>query len=588
MAFAGHALAQASALDERLLEAENIRSTTSPRFAELLKELREEVDSPGSSASKLQRQRLKYLQAYDLGVYKNKREHGIELAKQLIAETRDKNIRYRATALVANLAAINRRFATGLRYLDRTLKQAPQIADKNIRHEGLAVAATLYNEYGQPRIGLRYAEKVLRDQPNQRMQCVAGMFMIQSKYELGSLSKDDGDVRQVIDSCMAIGERMSAHFAKFTLARKMKREGRIDEGLGLMKASLEEVEGIGYERLTSEIHSIIAELKLAQGDIGAAESHARESIAVGGKVVSQQQLINSYKTLYQVAEISGRPAEALAMHKRYAAANLVREHDIKTRQLAYEIYKHQKDISDMVIADLQRKNMVMSLESELVSQRETKKTMALVLLMVALAALVFWSMQIKRHQNQLRRLAQTDMLTGIGNRHYFTRKSERALLDSARDGEVSALVMFDLDHFKAVNDTYGHGAGDWVLKQVGKTCAAHCRKVDYIGRLGGEEFAILLRGMDLAGATRIAEDCRSKFAQLDTRESGYSFVVTASFGVTSTAQSGYDLSRLLSHADQMLYRAKKEGRNRVCAYTADAAAEQRNTRQGPTLTVVGG
>jgi diguanylate cyclase (GGDEF)-like protein len=237
---------------------------------------------------------------------------------------------------------------------------------------------------------------------------------------------------------------------------------------------------------------------------------------------------------------------------------------------------------------LQRKNMVMSLESELVSQRETKKTMALVLLMVALAALVFWSMQIKRHQNQLRRLAQTDMLTGIGNRHYFTRKSERALLDSARDGEVSALVMFDLDHFKAVNDTYGHGAGDWVLKQVGKTCAAHCRKVDYIGRLGGEEFAILLRGMDLAGATRIAEDCRSKFAQLDTRESGYSFVVTASFGVTSTAQSGYDLSRLLSHADQMLYRAKKEGRNRVCAYTADAAAEQRNTRQGPTLTVVGG
>ena len=185
-------------------------------------------------------------------------------------------------------------------------------------------------------------------------------------------------------------------------------------------------------------------------------------------------------------------------------------------------------------------------------------------------------------------MAQTDTLTGVGNRHYFTKSSERALQEAARDGEVGALVMFDLDHFKAINDTYGHGAGDWVLKQVGKVCLAHCRKADFIGRLGGEEFAVLLRGADLAGAMRVAEECRSKLAQLDTRESGYSFVVTASFGVTSTAQSGYDLSRLLSHADQMLYRAKNEGRNRVCAYTADAAADQRSKRASPTLTVVGG
>jgi diguanylate cyclase len=147
-------------------------------------------------------------------------------------------------------------------------------------------------------------------------------------------------------------------------------------------------------------------------------------------------------------------------------------------------------------------------------------------------------------------------------------------------------VMFDLDHFKAINDTYGHGAGDWVLKQVGKTCAAHCRKVDYIGRIGGEEFAVFLRGVDAAAAALTAENCRSQLAQIDTRECGYSFVVTASFGVSSTAQSGYDLSRLLSHADQMLYRAKNEGRNRVCTYTTENAGDGKSPKRAPTLSVV--
>jgi diguanylate cyclase (GGDEF)-like protein len=185
-------------------------------------------------------------------------------------------------------------------------------------------------------------------------------------------------------------------------------------------------------------------------------------------------------------------------------------------------------------------------------------------------------------------LAQTDTLTGLGNRHFFTQKSERALIDAARAGQPASLVMFDLDHFKAINDTYGHGAGDWVLKQVGKTCSSHCRKVDYLGRIGGEEFAVLLHGLDLSAAARLAEDCRSQLAQIDTRECGYSFVVTASFGVSSTAQSGYDLSRLLSHADQMLYRAKNEGRNRVCAYTAETAADHKSPKRTPTLSVVGG
>jgi diguanylate cyclase len=587
--FAGYARAEASALDERIEEVEQLKSKGSPNFAELLQQLRVDVEKPNSGASTLQRQRIKYLQAYELGVYKDRRDQGIEVAKQLIAETKNPGVKYRANALVANLAAINRRFAVGLRYLDRTLAMRNKVADKNIRHEGVAVAAMLYNEYGQPHIGLRYAHEVLRDNPNDRMRCIAGVFKIESKYHLNSLGRDNREVQEVIDNCVSIDEKIPANLARFTLARKLGAEGNRAEAVRLLESAKSEIESIGYPRLTSELHSIIGQLKLAEGQIDAAEAHARQAVASGGHVVSLLPLISAYETLYQVAEVTGRPVEALAMYKQYAEADIARERDVKTRQLAYEMYKHQTQQRDQTIAALQREKQVLMLEQKLEREGAQKARLAMVLLLVALAALVFWALQIKRHQNQLRRIAQTDMLTGIGNRHYFTKKSERALLDAARDGEVGSLLMFDLDHFKAINDTYGHGAGDWVLKQVGKTCAAHCRKVDLIGRLGGEEFAVLLPGLDLTSAVRVAEDCRSKLAQLDTRESGYSFVVTASFGVTSTTQSGYDLSRLLSHADQMLYRAKKEGRNRVCAYSLDtAASDQRGKRPSPSLTVVGG
>ncbi len=130
--------------------------------------------------------------------------------------------------------------------------------------------------------------------------------------------------------------------------------------------------------------------------------------------------------------------------------------------------------------------------------------------------------------------------------------------------------MFDLDGFKTINDAYGHDAGDWVLQRVASTCAGLCRRIDRFGRVGGEEFAILLHGCELDAALRVAEDCRVRLALIDTRETGHAFPVSASFGVTTAALSGYSLSSLMSHADLMLYRAKREGRNTVRAYAGDA------------------
>jgi len=181
-------------------------------------------------------------------------------------------------------------------------------------------------------------------------------------------------------------------------------------------------------------------------------------------------------------------------------------------------------------------------------------------------------------QMSFRRLAETDTLTGISNRHHFTRQAEQALAYCARSGEDVGLIMFDLDHFKAINDRYGHVTGDFVLTRVAQECKKRCRRNDRFGRIGGEEFAILLIGCDLETTARMAHVCCAHIAEVDTSESGHCFPVTASFGVTTASLSGYELTRMLSHADQMLYRSKHDGRNQVSVHspgsTRDRVAEE--------------
>ena len=563
--------------DTLLRQADAVRTSDADRFAELMRQLREDK----SAKSDLQRQHFTYLHAYQVGLYDD------QIAKQLFNEARDPTIKYRAGGLAASFSALNRDLSTGLRYIQDAMAMRRQIADKTIRHEGIANSALLYAEIGQHRISLRYAKEVLADKPGPRMQCIAGQHRVSAEFQLGLLPKDAAVIQRVIDHCLAQRESISANITRGLLARKYAADGDLPGAVSLIEQVLPEVEATRYPRLIAGAHAQLAELKLALGDVAAAEAHANATVALGEQIRSSSTLVSAYNTLYKIAATREKPSVALDLYKRYAEAEMAHQSDVRTRELAYEIVKHETEMQSKRLAEAEQANQVLRLQQTLERESAQKARLAMVFLMLVLAAIVFWAIQIKRHQGQLQRLAQTDALTGLGNRYFFTRKSERSLVDAARAGEPVALVMFDLDHFKAINDTYGHGAGDWVLKQVGRTCGALCRKIDYLGRIGGEEFAVLLRGYDLAAASRLAEDCRSQLAQIDTRESGYNFVVTASFGVSSTAESGYDLSRLLSHADKMLYRAKNEGRNRVCAYTAEAAAaEQKSPKRSPSLSIV--
>lgn len=174
----------------------------------------------------------------------------------------------------------------------------------------------------------------------------------------------------------------------------------------------------------------------------------------------------------------------------------------------------------------------------------------------------------KRYEKELLRMATTDVLTGVANRRYFQNMLSEEFARFQRTGEKTSVLMLDIDHFKQVNDSYGHAMGDEVIRRVAHTCMNMVRKVDKVGRLGGEEFAIILPGCDLPGAVGLAERLRMTMLSLDFIATTHVFHISISVGVAMFEPGQQDGGMALNKADKALYVAKQSGRNRVYAIDA--------------------
>lgn len=171
---------------------------------------------------------------------------------------------------------------------------------------------------------------------------------------------------------------------------------------------------------------------------------------------------------------------------------------------------------------------------------------------------------LKTTEETLRTRSITDEMTRWFNRGHFLHAGSRAVQRAQRQQTRLALIMFDIDHFKSINDSYGHATGDSVIQQVTQLVGRRVRSVDIAARMGGEEFAILLEGASLGDARSIAEQARKQISDTQFKAtSGLNFHVTISFGVSMLQPEDSSIDSLLSRADSALYKAKTNGRNRT-------------------------
>jgi diguanylate cyclase (GGDEF)-like protein len=173
------------------------------------------------------------------------------------------------------------------------------------------------------------------------------------------------------------------------------------------------------------------------------------------------------------------------------------------------------------------------------------------------------STESKAHEDHLQALATTDVLTGLPNRRLLFETGKRAFDLARRHGTPLSLLMLDGDKFKAINDTYGHPAGDAVLQRIAELCRVVCRTSDLPARYGGEEFVILLPMTGGEGAREVAERLRGAAEDTVVEHDGRTLRFTVSIGVAAMHRTAASFESLLEGADAALYRAKGSGRNRV-------------------------
>jgi diguanylate cyclase (GGDEF)-like protein len=191
-----------------------------------------------------------------------------------------------------------------------------------------------------------------------------------------------------------------------------------------------------------------------------------------------------------------------------------------------------------------------------------------ILLFIA-AAYLFGSIVKERIAIWYKRASLVDPLTGVANRRAFLKQGARIVRRGATARRPTALLLFDLDHFKSINDGYGHFAGDRVLSTFCEVATEQLRPTDFFARMGGEEFACMLPDTAPQDAFSAAERVRAAFAATAHEIGPQAFVVTVSVGVAVATSPECDLASLMVQADRALYRAKQQGRNRV--ESADAA-----------------
>lgn len=563
-------------IDQQIQRAEQLRSADPKAFRVVVHGLQQQR----AQASPKQRAQIDYLEAYGLS-FEGQYDAAIALSKRVIETSDDPDTRFLAGLLIANTHTLRRQFVEALRQLDATLALLDQVSTPELRHRGLWVAAFTYSEVGQQELGLRYAERILDDAPEPRTLCFTQQVKFEALYSINKLPRDDEPLQSAIAQCASLHEIAAVNSIRVTLAKKWAGEGKRDAAIRLLEAYLKEVEVSRYAYLISQVKALLADLLLDQGQLGQAEAYASDAIAQSSAENNANSLASAYKTMFRIAEVRNDADQALAYYRRYAEADKAYLNEVKARELAYQMVRQETLEKSQQIQRLDSQNQLLKLQRKLELQSGQNTRLIIILLVLLLASIAYWAYKTKRVQVSLKHLAQTDALTGICNRHHFTELAEHHLAQCAKSGEEAALIMFDLDHFKSINDRFGHPVGDWVLKRVAENCQAFCRRIDVLGRLGGEEFALLMYGCDLRSAARLAEDIRVRLASIDTRDTGHRFGVTASFGVASTATAGYVLERLLSQADDMLYLSKSRGRNRVSS-GGEAAREAGDPHETPS------
>jgi diguanylate cyclase (GGDEF)-like protein len=396
---------------------------------------------------------------------------------------------------------------------------------------------------------------------------------------MGDLCLEQGDAAGALSYHLqslavreTVGDRWALSLARRNLALAYLAMGRTADAHDEMTVAMRLGAGTGNRGLAARNLLALAAVERARGRPAAAERAADSARVVAAAMGSRELTRRAWQALAEAQEAGGRLAAALASQRRFKAVSDTIFDERTVRHVSSLEQRHAAERREHEIERLRSAQALSALQArQRATQRNAVAAAALLLLGAGAAA-------YRRRGRDARRaetLSLTDALTGLRNRRYVRETVARELAEAGRRGATGGLafLLLDVDHFKQVNDGHGHVAGDRLLVDLARLLEATCQPSDVVVRWGGEEFLVVRRGTDHAGACALAERIRAAVAAHATLlEGGRTLRVTCSVGVAVTpraaagAAGGWE--SVVALADHGTYAAKRLGRDAWVGYSA--------------------
>ena len=517
-----------------------------------------------------QQQYVEYWEAWET-LNKGNYTRSSRMFMQLTEHADDVSLVARAKSQLVKIYMVNRKYVKAFTLANVLIRNLDKITDPVVRNDILIQAIEILLWQKQYDQALKYARQLQADATSDKDRCKADYSVTNTLLQRGGvLNASSPQFRQTIDMCLKAGLLGFANTMRLNWAGLMDDEGHPERALAFLDRIAPDIMKTGFKAHVISLYVTRAQAYLIEGKYAQADKWAQAGLSAGvpGSYTWTRQA--AYKVLYQAQEHAGRYRAALASYKHYMAQYRASADQTKAQALAYQIVMQDVLTKRLKLAELSRQNRILQLRQSLDSKSAETNRLYMLLLLLTLASIAFWAWRIKHSQIRFRKMARHDELTGVFNRQYFFEQAGHALRRLRKTGGHACLMILDMDHFKRINDAHGHAAGDIVLKHVARICREHLRDSDVFGRLGGEEFAILLPGSSLAQGAGIGERMRRSLAHAPVRvREDQTVTITTSIGLAHTDTHGHALKPLLMAADHALYEAKRGGRNRLVSRTTD-------------------
>jgi len=557
-----------SSISAALKLADDIRRSQPLKFQQILKNL-----ASKSNFTKEQLHLFNFLKGYD-HTFNGRFNKAEEQFASILASDANALINFRASYTLIHVYARKKMWFEGLALIANNIKNAPLIKDQQHYQAHLTSVIIFYKKMQQYDLALHYINELSALSLSPKIDCLAKQLAIESKSNLNQLVSNSPEIYIALDSCEKVNDNMVSSIIRIYQARSFLNEQNTNGAINSLLPYIEAVKSTHYPEIITGVNNILAQAYWQVNDITKSKYYAEQAALSNTNNSNVNQSATSYKLLYQIAKRENKPDLALSYHEKYAAFEKMDSDNIKTKHLSFQLAQNKHLVQKSQIALLSEKNNLLSAEQTLTKTKANNRHLVIILLTFIIIILTLGGLRFWRTHKRVKELAEYDPLTGIFNRGHFTQVALSALKYCQNAEQDLSVIMFDLDHFKKINDNFGHLCGDWALKQVTKACESIGRQNDIFARLGGEEFCIVLPSCNIDVAMRRAEACRGAIEAIMTKESGCEFTITASFGVTDVSRSGYTLEKLIGDADFAAYASKHADRNRVTMFQPQAESQK--------------